>query len=486
MMASFSSIIPVLILVLFHLVCFAENRVFTPNSVDVFNKGLRNGPAQKMVFVDVSQEGNKQYGQRVYLVIWPSLLYLKPYTRFYSFHSITKDFSFANLIVEANCDIENQNKSFLISSIANETDVRSQYPSFLICALFSNFESSYIYEKQFLCLNTTSSKEIEVTPPAWLITEDMLFLFLHLFVIGGLLYHINLKMYHVRRAHRHICVEDSIYNPPFWQYSIPYISTKLRVNFKIWESLYLISAHVIMYVLVMLTLFTPSDWSAENGNHSRDIKQFTKYIFLSLPIITINIVSMVLKLYNNARTGNLLRIEKSMISLKMRIVHGLWALCIGAVCSSIITTIILKLDDEQHGRAKQILYGIFGSLYGPTLALYLIMKPVYISQSIVRTITRVEGRFSSLFFYKETEDDTNKEISESKVADKEILTNRRENYEYYAKNSMILIIFSDIWNSLYYTSFLWIAFVNGHVVVRFIWSSISNIMVNPDMISTYR
>lgn len=195
---------------------------------------------------------------------------------------------------------------------------------------------------------------------------------------------------------------------------------------------------------------------------------------------------MTLKLCNNARTENLLRIKKSMISLKMRIVHGLWALCLGAACSSVITTIILKLDDEQHGRAKQILYVIFGSVYGPALAFYLIMKPVYISYSIVPTIIRVEGKFSSIFSNKEKEDDLTKESSERNVPDKETLLKKEENWEYYAKNSIVLILFSDIWNSLYYTSFLWIAFINGHVVVRFIWSSISNIMVNPDMISTYR
>jgi hypothetical protein len=206
----------------------------------------------------------------------------------------------------------------------------------------------------------------------------------------------------------------------------------------------------------------------------------------SIPLIAINIVSMSLKLYNNFINEKKLKFKKSSLSLNLRVVHGVWAFIIGLLCAGFIVPIILLIDPEQHRRAKQITYAVLGFLYGPSLALYLIMKPILVSVSIAPVIKVMEQKVIGLIYWRQEDVELITEGSDDEASDTEPLTSAANSQKYPPSGSLFFVIFSDIWNALYYTSLLWAAFLNGHVLTRFVWSSISNVMVNPDTIATYR
>jgi hypothetical protein len=279
---------------LFLMLLVAANAIYSVDSnfLDVQNN-LRGAHGFSIMIISVANTTGflAPEFKLLYLTTGESLLFLNPYTMYYSAMTITAKMLFGKLTIDpmstgyVTSQMDERAGSFfasnrsnpLVDGLANETILLQAYTSvgnFSLCWRDPvAFRSSSGTRPDFFCrkLNDWTATPYVVRYPESVMTYlDVTFLIFQLIVTVGLVYHYVRYMGIIRRSRKFLFVTDSVINPPMWQALFnPVIPVRYLVKFRIWDSSNLFMFHVILAGVVGLSLISPQGWpSTTNGKCS--------------------------------------------------------------------------------------------------------------------------------------------------------------------------------------------------------------------------
>jgi hypothetical protein len=426
----------------------------------------------------------------LYIIAWDSLLYVQPYVislkfntfrymRLYTWRSITDKFYFHS--IDVNLTITNQSALSFVNSFINETQIRStnKYGDLSICSPISD-RKTLTDEPEYACYNLNTKIWRVVQANVWLTGEDILYLLLQLLATVGLLYYITYRLSLIRTHRSFPFVTDSMIHPPFWQCIIPGIPTKYLIKFQAWDSTLLFLLHIFLCSLTFLSAFSPDRWPIHNQVQLavpliESVTSRVGYLTVNSIVIVFNTILFVIKLTSENFHHRRFKIVVKR-SVLFFIIKFIFAFIICATSMGLMVLDIMYLP-TAHFAHRYYMWFVGAGLFNMGLLVHLLRKPVFIdryfqkiTQQQEKPNTTSEELLSSDERYYETEGRGGKAISTS---------NR-------SKFTTVMMIFGSwIVSAFWYASLIMITFHAGYVTSRFVRSTLTNMLINNEMIATY-
>lgn len=170
--------------------------VYTRESIHELNSVLETRKDLQMIFITVEYEETKKILAHVWLVVYYSLLFVKPYTRFYTMYTVDQKFEYITLQSTVrdfgSFNVTTPGMNYLSkwaralyneSAIVNYPEMNSK-PLYL-CTM--SFHTDILQQRKYNCFGLPTNQTERVDVSNLLTIEDSIFTFLHLSIIIGLI-----------------------------------------------------------------------------------------------------------------------------------------------------------------------------------------------------------------------------------------------------------------------------------------------------------
>jgi hypothetical protein len=456
--------------------------VYTQESIHELNSVLGTRKDLQMIFITVEHEETKEILAHLWLVVYYSLLFVKPYARFYTMYTIdqkfeyitlqstVRDFHSFNVTARGMNHLSKWARAFYNeSAIVNYPEMDSK-PLYL-CSM--SFHTDILQQRKYNCFGLSTNRTERVEVSNLLTIEDCTFTFLHLSIIIGLMSYATWKLRQIKLVQKHIHVSNALTKPPFWQFMIPGISLESKCNFKLWNGVWLITVHIFLYAVLLLSSFAPDYWPKSNGegflSFVGDYDGYEKRLFISsFFVIALNATLTGYKIYSYSYHEETLKIEPKFDSPSLKLLRAAVALIISMLTVLFVTLYIIFFFPEAFSFAKKIIFGSGTVVYGFLLFSHLLRKSVYINNKLYNFVTK--SYVSNIDADWELE--TTSLFGES-----------RPNLS--ATVYIMLILPSWIATAIWRTTLMILAFHTGEIAERLFSSTLINILLNTDYITTY-
>jgi hypothetical protein len=446
--------------------------------------------------------------KHIYIVAFDSLLFLPPYMRYYTFLTITARMYFGTLTIdpaalpyyvnEMNTNtgafyVSNQTTTPFIETFMNETNVlqaTSTNGNLSICWI--DPAKRYTYEIDFYCksLSNTALPPFKVFYNEFIRWMDVTFLLFQTVVTIGIVYVYVRFMNLVRKSRKFIFVTDSIRNPPMWQCLLP-LSTDTLVKFRIWDSMQLIFFHIIFCATTLISQVSPKDWPDANREWKKQwsaILHEREYYYAPLiVIIVINTILFILKLLSDNYRQHYVRIDKSNYGIKSKITRFVLTVVANAMVIGISALyLVFGVSSERDYRRGIWFSGV--ALFSIALFYNMYTMNIYVHRRLGNWIVSKTTQKSSLV--SETDDryvELNSRLTDDFSVEQIIQTTTSEKDALTVSPALhiMFIIVNYIIRAAWMSTLVIMAFSTGYVLSRFIESTITNVLINSDMITTY-
>lgn len=455
--------------------------IYTDTTIETFNKRL-SVPGARMILghlPDIPSEKQVKNKYRfmfhanerhIYVVDSLSLLFLPPYTRFYTYRTISERFYYLALnFTEHGRALDRSKRSMdmalLRNALINETILSRTLESSGVFVCFTNAHDTH--SRYFFSLSNAynctgykaidpfdpKSKELrefrEVAPPYTIIVEFVFEAVRYIFIYF-LLYYMTKKLRVIQRLGKDDRMSNSLYRPPFWPNMIRALPFHVIVNFRIWEVLWLLTVLIVLYSLNIMSVFVPFDWPEKSGQRVYTLERL-EYLYVVLPAVCIHFACIILKLMMAARKDLKLHETKKqhLATRAFVIVFTLFISCLAGVLWVLYVfymevDVVEKMAIHAPAAALMILF-LFVRLYN---------SPVYkLSASVVQVMAklccvRAESKEQAL-----------------------------DHFQYFS-----YLIFSHTLDTLWYMSCVLITFNIGSIINQLTWSTISNFLLNSESV----
>ncbi|KAL0490797.1 RecA [Acrasis kona] len=476
---------------------------------------LRKATSNKMVMTVVTinnYNGTNLPANQIYINAFDSVLYLDPSSRYYSFMTITRFMYFYNFDIDYEndapmpsvielepdqTDLVNPDVLDLINSFITQTNIMSLNTTYSVCWIKS--DPNRASKSSFFCFRTKDKKmySVDVLANEHYVTVDVVINIFQLVVAIGIVYIYVTNMNIIRKSRKFIFVTDSIKNPPMWQNLFPSIPTSIAVKFRIFDSISLCVVHIILCTIVIFSQLQPEEWPALNYNFSLQFRNYlanSKQYWVAILLIIINTTFFLIKLISDNHRNLSIKVLPDVSTNKTRVKFDriIVSLVYAAACVSILVCYVF-FGVPSKRRYRRVLWCTGCVLFGIALFFNLHFMNIYADKKLTSWL---QSKFSFIGKgRKEEKDDTfyqlQEELSQEYYVRDEVLPKvaapKKDKYQKhlpYWLYLLVLIINYTI-RSVWLCSLALMTFLAGFVVSRFIESTIDNILVNGDIISTY-
>lgn len=428
----------------------------------------------------------------VYLIMYDTLLFLKPYAALYSFSTITERFEFVTMELRESVVLPKkkskkvQELSVFGEAILNETSIaqfkpNAKYDQLKLCtpvlensAIVRVDASAY---QTFNCLDMYMNQTLTTTANKPQLLLDNLLSVLQIVVVVAFTYYVNLKLYHIRRVGKHRYVSDALSNPPYWQSIIPGISRKWKTNFRFWDSLWLMLVFALVYSLSIISTFVPTHWPLNNEeSHFANLffgfnaKELSMMI-ATFALIGVNILLTVYKIYRNATREKHLKLKPA-FPLYAQLIMYLVAFMLSLFAVAVIVVMTIFVYPETLGPFKLTLFIILWLSFGVIMLWYLLKKPVSVSFWL----------YSRLISYTDVKAT---QVNVQSDDDYQLLNQDCKKPKLRKTLAFALIVRSWLLAVVWNATLILISLRAGRVATRFLSTTLVNILLNTEYLSTY-
>jgi hypothetical protein len=421
----------------------------------------------------------------IYIVPYESMLFIKPYMRYYTALSLTQNFWFSviNITNAAAPSIltelsSNASYSPFLKYFTAEVAVKSLNTSrgeVSICSYYIEGDQSLT---PFYCIDSQTGNYHIAKMPVILVFMDVAYYLFQTCVTAGVIYYFVYKLRLIRKGKKFVFVTDSTKNPPFWQCTFaPFCKTPQLTNFRFWDALQISVLHIVMSIFTLLSQFVPITWPKYNNDNDMwsPLNERLPFFIWVLVVIIVNTILFFIKLVTECQHHRRVKVQMPNTKLSKFIRAGISLLC-GAACLPILIFYVGILPTSQSDYRRYLWYSS-AVLFTFMMCVHLYRKTTYIDRVIMQ-------RFNPNNI---DEDDRYFELSEnlSDISPEHYNEFKIAHKKHFANYATLITFLLCLQQGAWITTQIVNTFTSMFVINRFLQSTIINCLVNSSMITTY-
>jgi hypothetical protein len=438
-------------------------------------------------------------------ILCVTILYLQYNdSRFFTLRTISEGFFFEKLdIINSNVpqakNITELRLAFMNDTVIGEIMEKKQFYICFIAGLSNGKKPKYSFSllNRYQCWTKAKSNPLEpdvfveedelVEKPFYPVVVEFFFELLRYMVIIFLVAYIKRKLLVISRSHTlvsnsldrvsilsqcYTTTNITIVQPQFYQNIVPYIPVELQANHAIWESVWIFFVHIFLYTLMIITVITPYEWPKVSFSKLYT-KDRLKFLSLTIPVIVVNVWCTVIKIFLSNRKTKYTYSDQSTASGKLhKAIRIIFSLIVSLIAGSGWLVYVIYAEKDLLDYVCILYCRLFEHL----LIINIQKLPIHIIAMIIISIL-LTGYLSSSPVYKL-----------NKIIFKLFCCNslKEKNKGSVTLLKYYLFLFSSLTLDIFWImSLVALAFNAGAVATHFIWSTMSNFLLNADSIKTY-